>query len=393
MSGNTFFLPYGRHKVDDCDVEAVITALRSSYLTGGPEVILFEEALARATGAPFAIAVSSGTTALHLAYMAHELKADDAVIVPAITFVATANAAKLCGAEVEFADVAPETGLMSPEHAQAAIDRAKQRGLTPRLLVPVHLGGQAENPQTLAEVASSAGLAVIEDACHSLGGRHGDGTPVGSGRRAAAACFSFHAVKTIAMGEGGAVTTADPRLARAIRRLRDHGLERSPENMSETSRENGWPYEMQQLGLNARASDIACALGRSQIGRLGDLISERERLARLYDRHLSDLRPHLQPVPRSPGLSGWHLYRVLIDFKSMKKSRPTVIQKLRELGIGTQVHYIPVVLQPYYQQQCDLRHFPGAMAHYEQCLTLPLFSGLTEDDIRRVRHAFVQALA
>ncbi len=384
MSDQSSFLPYGRHRIEDEDIAAVVAALRSSFLTSGPEVLRFEEALALATGARFAVAVSSGTAALHLAYLALDLKPGDAAIVPAVTFVATANAARLCGAEVEFSDVDPETGLMTVDQAQAALTRARKRGLTPRLLVPVHLGGQTGESAALADFAASAGLSLIEDACHSLGGTHADGAVVGSCSHALAACFSFHAVKTIAMGEGGAITTSDEALVRRLRRLRDHGLEREPGRISSANREQGWSYEMQELGLNARASDIVCALGRSQLSRLTQLICERENLADLYDRLLAPLAPRICPVPRTGGRSGWHLYRVLADFKALGITRQDLMASLRQQGIGSQIHYIPVTQQPYYMGQCDPCHFAGSQAYFERCLTLPLFSGLTAANVKRV---------
>ncbi|HXA71953.1 MAG TPA: aminotransferase class I/II-fold pyridoxal phosphate-dependent enzyme, partial [Stellaceae bacterium] len=301
-------LPYGRHAIDEDDIAAVRSVLCGDWLTTGPAVRRFETALAERTGAAHAVSCANGTAALHLACLALDLKPGEAVIVPAITFVATANAARLCGAEVVFADVDPETGLMEAAHLAAAISEAERRGLKARIVFPVHLAGQCADMAAIAQLARAHGLAIVEDACHAIGTleRHSDGSEVAVGACAHSdlTVFSFHPVKTIAAGEGGAVTTQSAALAERLRRLRGHGILRD-ETMFEDRVEafeqavvNPWYYEMVELGLNYRLSDINCALALSQMRKLDRFVVIRRALAALYDTHLARFAPILQRTRR-----------------------------------------------------------------------------------------------
>lgn len=386
-------LPYGRHEIGDDDIAAVTAVLRSDFLTTGPAVPAFEQALAERTQAAHAVACANGTAGLHLAALALGIGPGDAVVVPTLTFLATANAIRLAGAEVVFADVDSRTGLMAPHHLEEALSRTDS--LRPRAVFPVHLTGQCVDMEAVAEVARRHDLFIVEDACHALGS-HQRGQ---QGMAATGACahsdmavFSFHPVKTAAMGEGGAVTCADSQLARRLNRLRSHGMTREESEFSIKEQAfdtdgsaNPWYYEMPEVGLNYRASDIACALGTSQLGKLDRFLATRAGLVTAYDAALAPLAPFMTPLPRVPWCDpAWHIYVVHLDFQALGKSRRTVMQTLKEQGIGTQVHYLPVHRQPYYRDRYGSPELAGADSYYQSCLTLPLFVGMDEDDVDRV---------
>ena len=398
----TAFLPYGRHCIEDDDIAAVEAVLRSETLTTGPAVAAFERALAEAVDAPSALACSSGTAALHLAAMSIGLGPGDAAVVPAITFLATANAVRLTGAEVLFADVDPDTGLMGADHMAAAIGAAGD--LRVRAVFPVHFAGRPAPMEEIAALAHARGLAIVEDACHALGSTYetGDGVQarIGQAGHGGLAAFSFHPVKTVAMGEGGALTGQDRALLARARRLRNHGMTREPAAFTEQAlafdadgAANPWHYEMPAPGLNYRASDIHCALGLSQLGKLERSVARRRALAAAYDERIAALAPLVRPLARRSGCTpAWHLYVVLIDFTAAGTSRRRVMEALRADGIGSQVHYIPVHLQPYYQRRYGAPTLPGAMAYFERCLSLPLFPAMADGDVDRVARALARAL-
>jgi UDP-4-amino-4,6-dideoxy-N-acetyl-beta-L-altrosamine transaminase len=379
------FIPYGRQSIDEADIAAVAAALRADLLTTGPLVATYEAAFARATGAAHAVACNSGTAALHLASLALSLGPGAAAVVPSLTFLATANAVRMTGAEVVFADVDADTGLMTSATLAAALDRAGDRSGTLRAAFPVHLNGQICDVAGLAEVARGAGLALVEDACHALG-------VAGAGATAHSdlACFSTHPVKTIATGEGGAVTTGSADLAERMRRLRNHGMVREPSEFDSADlgfdgdEANPWYYEMPEIGWNYRIPDILCALGLSQLDKLERFHRRRRELAAVYDRLLAPLAPALQPVPHGPAPHGWHLYVVLIDFAALGTTRARFMRALREEGVGSQVHYIPVHRQPYYRRRYGELSLPGADAYYARCLSIPIHPSMSEADVGRV---------
>jgi UDP-4-amino-4,6-dideoxy-N-acetyl-beta-L-altrosamine transaminase len=401
MNDRPKFLPYGRHLIEDDDVAAVAAVLKGEFLTTGPAVKAFEDAFAARTGARFAVACSSGTAALHLAAMALQLKPGDAIVVPSVTFLATANAARYVGADVVFADVDADSGLLTPEACAAALAVA---GVRARAIFPVHLNGQCPDLPALGTLARARGLTVVEDACHALGGTYdgagGRRVAIGGCADSAMATFSFHPVKTIAMGEGGAVTTGDRQLAERLRLLRNHGMVREARRFQvreqafdADGQPNPWYYEMPEPGFNHRASDIQCALGLSQLGKLDRFVAARRALVAAYDRALASLAPLVQPLPRVPWCDGaWHLYVARIDFKKAGATRAKVMRALQQEGIGTQVHYLPVHRQPYYRQLYGELRLPGADAYYERALALPLFVGMTEDDVARVAGALGRIL-
>lgn len=382
------FLPYGRQVIEEDDIAAVREALMAPLLTTGPLVERFEQALAAATAAREAVVVSNGTAALHLAARAIHLDRAQTAIVPSVTFVATANAVRYCGAEVVFADVDPATGLMTAETLLEALRRAPSN--TARAVFPVHLAGQSCAMGAIAGLAREWGLWIVEDACHAIGGdqttTHGP-VPVGACADSDMACFSFHPVKTIAMGEGGAITTNNAGLAAAMRRDRSHGLIR------ESDPSEPWAYELREPGFNYRAPDILCALGLSQLKKLARFAAQRRRLVAAYRERLGAMRAILQPVEDAGhGDPAWHLFVVRIDFEKAGVSRADLMRRLAEAGIGSQVHYIPVHRQPYYAARYPGTHLPGADAYYARCLSLPLFASMSEDDVARVCGALKAAL-
>jgi UDP-4-amino-4,6-dideoxy-N-acetyl-beta-L-altrosamine transaminase len=390
-------LPYGRQTIEDDDLAAVAEALRADFLTTGPLVDRFEAALAETVGAKHAVACMNGTAALHMAVRAAGLKPGETVIVPSVTFLATANCAAFEGAEVIFADVDPETGLMTPETLAEALRRAAGRRI--RAVLPVHLCGNPVDVPAIRSLAEALGAVVIEDACHALGTLAPSG-PVGSCADSAMACFSFHPVKTITTGEGGAVTTNDADLAERLRRARSHGMVRDPalfqlaDEAFDEGAPNPWWYEQTELGWNYRLPDLNCALGLSQLQKLARFAERRRRLAERYRALLRPLAPLVRPVETPRGSDPvLHLFVVRIDFEAWGRSRRQVMEALRARGIGTQVHYIPVHLQPYWRDRSGPHELPGAEAWHRSALSLPLFPGMADDDPDRVVEALSEVLA
>ncbi|MBT4486420.1 MAG: UDP-4-amino-4,6-dideoxy-N-acetyl-beta-L-altrosamine transaminase [Rhodospirillaceae bacterium] len=396
------FLPYGRQTIDDDDIAAVTEVLRSDWLTTGPTVAAFEEAFAAKVGAKYAVSCSSGTAALHLAAIALGLGEGDVVIVPSLTFVATANAARYVGADVCLADVDPDTGLMRDQDLRQALERAPAGKV--RAVFPVHLNGQSVDMEAISSVAGEHDLAIVVDACHALGTTSVDCDDrkalVGSCQNGELVVFSFHPVKTLAMGEGGMITTNDRDLRDRLLRPRGHGIVReeaefeSPElACDDKGNRNTWYQEMVEIGFNYRASDIHCALGLSQLSKLDSFVAKRQGLARYYDDKLGALAPAVRPVRRVDDCDpAWHLYVVLIDFAALKLTRSEVMARLREWDVGTQVHYVPVHQQPYYQNKYGAQTLPGAESYYARALSLPLFPTMTFEDVDRVVAALSDAV-
>lgn len=387
------FLPYGRQTIDDDDVAAVAEALRGDFLTTGPRVEEFERAFEAASGARFAVACNSGTAALHLAVLAARLSQGDTAIVPAMTFLATANVVRMNDAEVLFADVDPQTGLLTEQTLAEALARAKAQGRNVKAVLPVHLNGQFCDMPALSRIARASGFVVIEDACHALGAEG-----AGATAHSDMACFSTHPVKAIATGEGGVTTTSNEALATRMRKLRSHGMTRDAaefENQSlafDSGAPNPWYYEMPEIGWNYRMPDILCALGISQLKKLPRFFRRRQEIAALYDRLLAPLAPSLRPVPRSGRSHGWHLYVVAVDFDRLGTTRRQFMQALREHGIGSQVHYVPVHRQPYFRQRYGDVSLPGADTYYAKCLSIPMFPSMSDDDVKRVSAALASVV-
>jgi UDP-4-amino-4,6-dideoxy-N-acetyl-beta-L-altrosamine transaminase len=386
MSG-TPFLPYGRQTIEDDDVAAVAAALRADFLTTGPTVEAFETAFKAKVGAEHAIAVANGTATLHLAMLALGVGEGDVCIAPSVTFLATANCARYVGAEVVFADVDRGSGLMTPETLAEALTRAPGRRV--KAVLPVHLRGDVCDLPVLRELAAGAGAVLVEDAPHALGSVatfDGVAHPVGDGAYSAFASFSFHPVKTLATGEGGMLTTNDAALAARARSLRGHGMVRPPGA-------EPWVYEMPELGFNYRIPDVLCALGISQLSKLDRFVARRRTLTALYAEKLAALAPTVR-LAQSPAWSdpALHLLTVLIDFEAAGTTRRAVVEALKARGVGSQVHYIPVHGQPYYQARYGALDLPGADAWYARCLTLPLYPTMEDGDVDRAVEALAAAL-
>lgn len=402
MTGTGRFLPYGRQHIEEDDIAAVTAVLRGDWLTTGPAVKRFESALAERTKAGHAVACANGTAALHLAAMALDLGPGDFVVVPSVTFLATANAARFVGAEVVFADVDPDSGLLTADTLSRALSRHANDRI--KAIIPVHLNGQCCEMDDIAQVARARGLRIVEDACHALGTTYaaagGASVQVGQCCHSDMAAFSFHAVKTIAMGEGGAVTTNDPVLAERVARFRNHGMVRDEPGFSQRDMAiapdgaaNPWYYEMPEVGYNYRATDIQCALGASQLAKLDRFAGARRDLAVIYDRLLAPLAPLVRPIRRLAGCApAWHLYAVLIDLERIGADRGAVMRRLSKHRIGTQVHYIPVHRQPYYCHRYGMLDLPGAERYYARCLSLPLFVSMSADDVASVVDALADSL-
>ncbi|MEZ5902357.1 MAG: UDP-4-amino-4,6-dideoxy-N-acetyl-beta-L-altrosamine transaminase [Alphaproteobacteria bacterium] len=377
--------PYGRQSIDDEDVAAVIETLRSDFLTTGPKIEEFEAQLCDKTGAPYAVVCGNGTLALHLSALALNIGDGDAVIVPSLTFLATANAIRYCGGSVVFSDVDPDTGLMRVQDFQEALEHAEKKNMTVKAVYPVHMTGQCANLKEIKNLADQHGIAVVVDGSHSLGAEY-YGEPVGKSRDALMMTYSFHPVKTIAMGEGGAITTHDKNLADKMRILRSHGIEKRLDI-------GPWFYEMKDLGFNYRITDIQCALGISQIKKLDKFVTRRRELASLYDELLKPLFPRIKPPKRENyTVSSWHLYAPRFDFKALRINRADLMNELSKKDIGTQVHYIPVHSQPYYKNLYGDICLPGTEEYYEGTLSLPFYPALKNEDVEYVSNTLKEIL-
>jgi len=391
------FIPYGRHALDQEDIKAVEAVLKGDWLTGGATVQDFEQKLCKIANTPFAVSCSNGTTALHLAMLALDLGPGDAVIVPAITFLASANAARFVGADVVFADVDPDTGLMTASTLEQAMTSYTGSSKI-KAVVNVHLNGQCENLEAISLVAQKYHLFVIEDAAHAIGTQYidckGQKHSLGANHYSDLTTFSFHPLKTIATGEGGAVTCKSEKLGERLKLLRCHGMIRTQENwqnkeqgFDEASVPNPWYYEMQDLGYNYRISDINCALGLNQLTKLEEFKVQRKEMVEKYDIAFKDV-PHISLIKKNSfSDTAWHLYVIKIDFKALGKSRAQVMNELRNQGIGTQVHYMPLYRHPYYQKLYGAKALLGAEAYFENCLSIPLYIGLTAQQQMLVENA------
>lgn len=380
-------IPYGKHHLDEQDIEAVVRVLRTPALTQGPAVEAFEDAIAKYVGARYAVAVASGTAGLHIAAMAAGVAPGRSLITTPITFVASANAALYCGGRPLFADIDAATVNLSPRALQAALDTHTDVAA----VIPVHFGGLPCDMTAIKAAADRAGAVVIEDAAHALGATYPDGRRVGCCAHSLMTVFSFHPVKVIAAGEGGLVTTNDESVYRRLLRLRSHGINKLDDPLERRDlamtgdTPNPWYYEMQEIGYHYRITDIQCALALSQFEKLERFLARRRELARAYDAALKDLR-HVRPAqPEGRDRSGLHLYVVRIDFEAAGISRAQLMLDLRARGIGTQVHYIPVPAQPVYRRLgFSMDDYPEAKAYYAQGLTIPLFYDLTDEQQRMI---------
>lgn len=376
-------IPYGRHFIDEDDIQAVVEVLRNAALTQGPMVQAFEDAVATNVGARYAVAVSSATAGLHLGALAAGVGPGTSLITSPITFVASANAALYAGAEAAFCDIDPTTINMCPDSLRDALRKHPNA----RAVIPVHYAGLPCDMPAIKAICDAAGAVVIEDAAHALGARYADGQRVGCCAHSLMAVFSFHPVKNISTGEGGMITTNDEPTYRRLLRLRSHGINKHadsfqlPEQASTAGVENPWYYEMQELGFHYRITDIQCALGLSQLKKLEQFLVRRTALARSYDQAFAGMQTIRPAQSSGRDRSGHHLYVVRINYAAAKISRAELMHSLRAKQIVTQVHYIPVPAHPHYQRLgFKIEDYPKAKSYYQDALSIPLFVGLKDED-------------
>lgn len=379
-------IPYGRQSISEADIAAVTAVLRSDWLTQGPMIERFEQAVAERCMAMHGVAACNATAALHLACLALDLGPGDLLWTSPNTFVASANCARYCGADVDFVDIDPCTLNLSVPALAAKLDVAERAGRLPKILVPVAFAGQSCDMAAIQPLVRRYGFKVIEDASHAIGARYA-GQPVGSGAQADITVFSFHPVKIVTTGEGGLLTTNDAALAERLRRLRSHGITRDPA-LLQAAGQGGWYYEQLELGFNYRITDIQAALGLSQLDRLESFIARRRALVQRYRDLLAELPVGL--IGDQVGAeSAWHLFPIRVD----DHQRDQVFAGMRAAGIGVNLHYIPVHLQPYYR---DLGFAPGdfpeAERYYAQALSLPLYADLSEAQQDRVVETLAELL-
>ncbi len=380
------FLSYGRQLIDDADIAAVTEVLKSDYLTQGPAVERFEKKLCEITGAKYAVAVSNGTAALHVAMLALELEKGSEGITTPITFAASSNCMLYCGVTPIFADIDKDSYNIDSEEIEKLITEKT------KVIVPVHLAGQPCRMEKIKEIKDKHNLYVIEDASHAIGSFYADDSPVGNCRYSDMTVFSFHPVKTVTTCEGGAVTTNSTEIYEKLILLRSHGITKDAAKLSQNP--GPWYYEMQMLGYNYRLSDVHAALGTSQLTKLERFRAVRREIFGFYNSSFKDT-PFVKIPKEDAGVeSCFHLYLLLIDFKALNKSRKDVMEKLKRFGIGTQVHYIPVYKLPYYSETLGYGEIqcPNAEEYYEKTLSIPLFPDMTREEAEYVAEIIKKVL-
>jgi UDP-4-amino-4,6-dideoxy-N-acetyl-beta-L-altrosamine transaminase len=371
-------IPYGRQDITQADIDAVVVALKSDFLTQGPAVPRFEKSVAAYVGAKYALAVNSATSALHIACLALDLGPGDRLWTSPNTFVASANCALYCGAEVDFVDTDPLTYNMCPQKLEVKLIQAEKLGKLPKIVVPVHLTGQSCDMASIYELSLKYGFKIIEDASHCIGGQY-KGEPIGNSRYSDITVFSFHPVKIITTAEGGMVLTNNDDLATRLGLFRSHGITRDPALMTQPT-DGPWYYQQVVLGYNYRMTDIQAALGMSQMTRLGEYVAKRHQIASRYDELLVDL-PVTLPWQHPDCFSAYHLYVVRLQLNKIKSTHLQVFEALRAKGIMVNLHYIPVHTQPYYQSLgFKPGDFPDAEQYYREAISIPMYPTLTSDE-------------
>ena len=369
------FIPYGRQNITEEDIDAVVNVLKSDYLTQGPKVPEFEDAIKEHCNVRYALAMNSATSALHAACLALDVRKGDIVWTTPITFVASANCALYCGATVDFVDIDPKTYNLSTQALKQKLEAAKEKGQLPKVVIPVHLCGQPCDMKGIFRLSKKYGFSIIEDASHAIGGKYED-EPIGNCQYADITIFSFHPVKIITTAEGGVATTNNKDLAQKMDLLRSHGITRDTESM--TNEPDGpWYYQQIDLGFNYRMTEMQAALGVSQIERLQSITDRRHEIAKSYNEKLADLSVTV-PFQIEESYSGLHLYVIRLKLDDIKATHLEVFNALRAANIGVNLHYIPVHLQPYYQKHFGFKtgDFPQAEQYYREAISLPLYPDL-----------------
>ena len=375
-------IPYGRQHITQADIDAVVQVLTSDFLTQGPQVPAFEQAVAKKVGAQHAIAVNSATSALHIACLALGLKEGDALWTTSITFVASANCALYCGAQVDFVDIDPQTYNLCPQKLEAKLIQAKSQGKLPKIVVPVHLTGQPCDMAAIYALSQEYGFKIIEDASHAIGGKYKE-EYLGNCRYSDISIFSFHPVKIITTAEGGMALTNNKKLAEKMDLLRSHGITRSSELMTHEP-DGPWYYQQIDIGFNYRLTELQAALGLSQLARLDEYVSLRHKIAQQYNQAFQGL-PLITPWQHPDAYSAYHLYVIRLKLGEIIKTHRQVFEELRAAGIGVNLHYIPVHTQPYYQQMGFKQgDFPQAEQYYQEAISLPMYPQMTEGQVREV---------
>lgn len=369
-------IPYGRQDITQADIDAVVGVLQSDFLTQGPMVPLFEQRVANHVGVAHALAVNSATSALHIACLALGVGPGDRVWTTPISFVASANCALYCGAEIDFVDIDPRTYNLCPQQLESKLAQAERAGSLPKVVIPVHLCGQPCDMQAIHKLAQRYGFKVIEDASHAIGGKY-QGEFIGSGKYSDITVFSFHPVKIITTAEGGMALTNDAELAGKMALLRSHGITRDPQQMTHEA-DGPWYYQQIDLGFNYRMTELQAALGVSQMERLDRYIARRHQLAERYNDLLSTL-PLVLPWQHPDSYSGLHLYVIRLQLEKIGKSHREVFEALREAGIGVNLHYIPIYTQPHYARMGFVpSDFPHSQQYYREAISIPMFQTMTE---------------
>lgn len=380
-------IPYGRQDITQEDIDAVVSVLKSDFLTTGPQVGSFEKSVSQYTGSKFSVAVNSGTSALHAACFALEVGSGDCLWTVPNTFVASSNCGLYLGARVDFVDIDEHTYNMCPVALEEKLIKADKAGKLPKVVIPVHFSGQPCEMKAIHQLGLKYGFKIIEDASHAIGADY-LGKKVGSCEYSDITVFSFHPVKIVTSAEGGAATTNNEVLAKRMARFRTHGVTRNKDEMKSES-DGPWYYQQIDLGFNYRITDLQCALGISQIQRLDQYVSSRRAIAARYSKELIDL-PYTLPYQSADGVSSWHLYVIQASEEKIGKTRRQVFEQLRELGIGVNVHYIPVHTQPYYQELGFRKgQFPVSEAYYSSAISIPMYAVLSAEQQVQV----IEALA
>ena len=394
---NNRFLPYSRQFISKEDVKKVTSVLKSDFITQGPEIINFEKNFAKYVGAKYAVACATGTAALHISCLALGINNKSKILASAVTFVASTNCAEFIGANVDFVDIDKKTHCISVKDLERKLKKNKRIDL----VIVVHLAGYSSDMKKIFELKKKYKFNLIEDSCHALGGKYGK-FKVGSCKYSDISTFSFHPVKPITTGEGGMVTTNNKKIYDKLILFRTHGIHKSPKKFTnidlgfdDNKEPNRWYYEMSDLGYNYRMTDIQAALGNSQLKRIDKITKKRNQIANYYKNELENISNLTLPVASQKIKHAYHLFTILFDFEKLKMSKNLFMKKLAENGIGSQVLYIPVFLQPYYKKKYNFKpkYFPNAMYYYERALSIPIFYDIKRKELKKVVNTIKELVA